>query len=346
MCGEQLTDIGSSPRVRGTEFRGWIRSSRAVHPRVCGEQAKLTDAIVARFIPACAGNSDPLALSRQLASGSSPRVRGTATANPEGRGPPVHPRVCGEQGSGSSSPGRTSSVHPRVCGEQNHPRRHPICPPPRVRGTAYRPGSPTYPPVHPRVCGEQESREAACHLPCRFIPACAGNSYGSSPRVAAPDSSLRIAVHPRVCGEQGRMTNHGVRRFIPACAGNSHWTSVHPRVCGEQGISADPRSPDAAVHPRVCGEQRVGRPKASSRPVHPRVCGEQRPQGRARILIRVLGSSPRVRGTDRPPTDTAPKSRFIPACAGNSAANCVAGFAQHNPRRFIPACAGNSLDSM
>ena len=47
---------------------------------------------------------------------------------------------------------------------------------------------------------------------------------------------------------------------------------------------------------RVCGEQRLAKKKASDD----------------------SGSSPRVRGTDRPNHQAIPPCRFIPACAGNS----------------------------
>ena len=194
----------------------------------------------------------------------------------------------------------------------------------------------------------------------RFIPACAGNSPGP------PHHGLATTVHPRVCGEQSLtkpsadLTNGssprvrgtvnflacGVTpaRFIPACAGN--------RV--EETVTAS----DSPVHPRVCGEQSgVRSPRSES-----------------------VGSSPRVRGTERSPPSTAAVERFIPACAGNSscsrgrecshsvhprvcgeqgcwrypAAQChgssprVRGTAlprraRSRITRFIPACAGNSL---
>ena len=90
---------GSSPRVRGTRAQQQrreigvrfipacagnsqkpplCRRMPPVHPRVCGELARLSGALggVRRFIPACAGNSC------------------STSARPPPR--PVHPRVCGE----------------------------------------------------------------------------------------------------------------------------------------------------------------------------------------------------------------------------------------------------------
>ena len=71
-------------------------------------------------------------------------------------------------------------------------------------------------------------------------------------------------------------------RFIPACAGN--------RSSAEAGL------PGFSVHPRVCGEQLDGLQNAA----------------------RILGSSPRVRGTVIGRLKNHGHSRFIPACAGNS----------------------------
>ena len=254
-----------------------------------------------RFIPACAGNSYP--------QWRRPR--------PD----PVHPRVCGEQNLGHLftfvNPGSSPRVRGTDCSlRHKHQRRRFI---PACAGNRTRPsGKKNSVAVHPRVCGEQ-SRVRSTDLrksgssprvrgtgtgaqftapTLRFIPACAGN------RVFLCRKTEALAVHPRVCGEQrsdirvrasGRGSSPRVRgtvhrqrspwrgsRFIPACAGNSC-----DRLFRCDGWS---------VHPRVCGEQYLCRMR----------------------LRQMLGSSPRVRGTDlmgRIRTDLA---RFIPACAGNS----------------------------
>ena len=132
-------------------------------------------------------------------------------------------------------------------------------------------------------------------------------------------------------------------RFIPACAGNTLAVRTYPFV--------------AAVHPRVCGEHD------------------------AQVIERhrIIGSSPRVRGTRHRAHKYEPVLRFIPACAGNTAAMpaTTSGQSVHprvcgehelrggalrlgsgsSPRvrgtllrrekctaqlRFIPACAGNT----
>ena len=194
---------GSSPRVRGTGgSKRTTRSRRTVHPRVCGEQharvarrgsvcgssprvrgtggAKAGRLSLPRFIPACAGNS-PKSIRRT-------------------RGPPVHPRVCGEQMiiNANTLDGLGSS--PRVRGtdrggaELGHRRRFiPACAGNRSRSSRAR----RFRSVHPRVCGEQDSGAKYWPLP-----------YGSSPRVrgTGPDRPRHLSRF----------------RFIPACAGNRH----------------------------------------------------------------------------------------------------------------------------
>ena len=141
----------------------------------------------------------------------------------------------------------------------------------------------------------RQLRWIECRL--RFIPARAGNgAFGLRQKRS-------VAVHPRACGERCRF-EHGhrrvdgssprvrgtarslprcrqSRRFIPARAGN-----------GDQPAGPHQR---ATVHPRACGERLV--------------CSF--------VQRAVVGSSPRVRGTDgNTPRDFAP-IRFIPARAGN-----------------------------
>ena len=146
VCGEQVASPrrafpihGSSPRVRGTVTNqtGYRNRQRfipacagnsfnqcffnildTVHPRVCGEQVGIfatvtgfsgssprvrgTEPIAyhrprqARFIPACAGNSC---------------MRTHFTGQP-----PVHPRVCGEQGDGFYTWIADDGSSPRVRG--------------------------------------------------------------------------------------------------------------------------------------------------------------------------------------------------------------------------------------
>ena len=213
---------GSSPRARGTR-----RSPAAIHH-------------VWRFIPACAGNTCRCARSR-CCSAVHPRVRGehppapmvACTANgssPRARGTPdafdgevaiarFIPACAGNTLDLYHSRPR-AAVHPRVRGE------HACCSllvesgygsSPRARGTPPRRHDPD-------LCR-------------RFIPACAGNTFG------APRPENMPTVHPRVRGEhmtdrpavpfadgsspRARGTHtwalslHEPSRFIPACAGNT-----------------------------------------------------------------------------------------------------------------------------
>ena len=234
-----------------------------VHPRVCGELSsvghlrvpccgssprvwgtqvlKPSMKCLARFIPACVGNSVP---GQRCPTGHT-----------------VHPRVCGGELSTMSdtlSVGAGSS--PRVWGTQCHAMRPqwrgrfiPACVG-NSQGLRHRP---TAGQVHPRVCGELVQRfsvlrnqigssprvwgtrsECGRWTPdWRFIPACVGNSPKSITGYGA------IPVHPRVCGELSLnsityfVANGssprvwGTRmevsfyvyqfRFIPACVGNS-----------------------------------------------------------------------------------------------------------------------------
>ncbi len=290
LCGEHCTRssgfcrcVGSSPPVRGTR-----------------EHAHRTP-FKARFIPACAGNTRrrwcrPRAgtvhprlcgehrapsLRTALSCGSSPPVRGTrsddARAAHTGRFIPA----CAGNTHLALQRRRPQAVHPRLCGE--HGRR--LFGPKRVAGSS--------PPV--RGTRSRPRRRARRR---RFIPACAGNTFGFG-RAGATG-----AVHPRLCGEhvntisrnrnmfgssppvRGTRTGRGGERlklrFIPACAGNTPRDSE--------------RTPSSPVHPRLCGEHYFSATQSTS----------------------VVGSSPPVRGTPPLSFFCWRRPRFIPACAGNT----------------------------
>ena len=147
-----------------------------------------------------------------------------------------------------------------------------------------------------------------------FIPACAGEGGSIGINLDLPE------VHPRVRGGggvRGRQTRKMVR-FIPACAG--------------EGSSSSKSCLGSTVHPRVRG-------------------GGSIHQGRPR---REVGSSPRARGKPKPERRYTRLTRFIPACAGETALGSPASIAVRvHPRargrglpktrplfgfRFIPAC--------
>ena len=333
VCGERIYSgpgisgiIGSSPRVRGTVYRceGVRCRSRVIpacagngraagsgitrttgHPRVCGERT------------AERGHQDAIA-------GSSPRVRGTASASSaEQRRHRVIP-ACAGNGRAERVAVRGHSGHPRVCGERaarHIARAITVGSSPRVRGTAAR--------VHSRLAQR------------RVIPACAGNGASEAP------TSHTVTGHPRVCGERdirgpaatgvsgssprvrgtARFTWNGLMssRVIPACAGNGFASlrssparsGSSPRVRGT-GFPALRNSGRHRVIP-ACAGNGVGVPcSILYSPGHPRVCGE-----RSSMLLRSLrlrGSSPRVRGTEQRGYQTDNVRRVIPACAGNGRA--------------------------
>ncbi len=295
VCGEQdevfisvENNAGSSPRVRGTEYPGgWINprprfipacagnrlgsvtltgNGPSVHPRVCGEQ----------------GERPAMSIT---ASGSSPRVRGTAPdRSASRRSPAVHPRVCGEQRVATPSTVR-AAVHPRVCGEQLAAMCDRLAftgSSPRVRGT------------------ERRLRDNRLHS--RFIPACAGNrpwpTRWSPPR----------PVHPRVCGEQllgwegctadsTAGSSPRVRGTAPSSGGLASSLGSSPRVRGT-GPGQDEVSHDDGSSPRVRG---TGNP----------VCLDRFIRHRPRFIPACAGNRA------LPQCSSCRSFRFIPACAGN-----------------------------
>jgi hypothetical protein len=253
---------------------------------------------------------------------------------------PVNSPLCGNTAVTTSNRG-LRPVHLRVCGEHSRSRASS----PRLRGTRDRVVAPAdWPRFIPRVCGEHVRPAIFCAFtagssPCvrgtlgdahcphfirRFIPARAGNAHHASMPRRPP------AVHTRVCGEhtvdqesptgmsgssprvrgthcRGILRNAG-RRFTPACAGNTR----------------KPTRPNdrSSVHPRVWGNTPRRRSRKRPRTVHPRVYGEHSIS--SICCPRLIGSSPRVRGTLAIVGMRAGVPRFIRACAGNIRAGSVA----------------------
>ena len=363
---------GSSPNVRpvhprvGGERRRWperCRCRRGSSPRGRGtHRHPAAERCRRRFIPAWAGNARPIWRAP------------TWTA--------VHPRVGGERdlrraqealASGSSPRGRGTPVVYVL--QHRHQRFIPAW-----AGNAWPPPHwPARPAVHPRVGGERRSIRARCAAsagssprgrgtPCphgpimhgpRFIPAWAGNARPGCRRRRSP------AVHPRVGGERaeslmimdcpfgssprGRGTPHQrphstiQPRFIPAWAGNASMrcrtmcrSPVHPRVGGERATCRAAAARADGSSPRGRGTRRlgaiVGKPRRfipawagnartiarirSSLPVHPRVGGERMDSGLSHHVA--PGSSPRGRGTRFAVLTFKDGQRFIPAWAGNA----------------------------
>ena len=190
-----------------------------------------------RFIPARAGNSLP----SWIATGSSPRVRGTdrlrRRRQPLGRFIPARAgNRCRDAADNlwvGSSP-RVRGTDAVFATEDHWMRFIPARAGNRPKLSIFR----RLPTVHPRACGEQPP------MPIRDR-----STAGSSPRVrGAPQP-----VHPRACGEL-----HS--RFIPARAGNRQVRNrpgivppVHPRACGEQTDHRCSACRNGGSSPRVRG---------------------------------------------------------------------------------------------
>ena len=134
----------------------------------------------------------------------------------------------------------------------------------------------------------------------RITPACAGNST----HIRRCDSQLRD--HPRVCGEQ----------HLPFSQSASPLGSP-PRVRGTAIFSALGKTLKR-ITPACAGNRSSFTVKFSGQGDHPRVCGEQKSMSRLTCML--LGSPPRVRGTEGVLSWTNNGSRITPACAGNSRA--------------------------
>ena len=274
---------GSSPRARGTAAapREYWRAGRFIPARAGNGTPTVAPPSQNAVHPRARGERARLRLPRRLASGSSPRARGT--------GYPVagyerHDRFIPARAGNGRLVVRakdTMAVHPRARGERRESTRRIVSiagSSPRARGTGparidgidevrfiparagngeHHPSSASDPPVHPRARGERITR-----------PCIASTSSGSSPRargtaigndldtlrhrfiparagngVLRASSKGLLAVHPRARGERAKpiVHVHPVARFIPARAGNGTSLSGNSRVW--------------AVHPRARGER-------------------------------------------------------------------------------------------
>ena len=211
--------------------------------------------------------------------------------------------------------------------------------PPRVRGKVVI-TMPTemFQGITPACAGKSDIRACTC-----------GND-GDHPRVCGEKAMICGKVYsvlgspPRVRGK-GSISGHKFRcnGITPACAGKSalkaHTTPPkrdHPRVCGEKlhsytiaitYLGSPPRVRGKAnVYITLGGDLRITPACAGKRVIflcilcvawdHPRVCGEK--LGQLLVVLRIVGSPPRVRG--KAPDFSLVLSEFgiTPACAGKS----------------------------
>ena len=352
---------GLSPRVRGNQIQPRLPAQmpgsipacageprctipsivrRRVYPRVCGS------------IPACAGEPPRVRgnlhhrIECRPQAGSIPACAGEpqreAEAAATGR---VYPRVCGGTGQTVYKKGEAGGLSPRVWGNLcslavwiSRTRSIPAC--------AGEPPWPAYAApawsVYPRVCGGTHRR---------------GNR-----------GAERKGLSPRVRGNLMRIQDAiAGRRSIPACAGEPTARSrpmalswVYPRVCGGtetrwrwawrlsglsprvRGNHGRPPSPERRARsiPACAGEP--GRGALQGRPpeVYPRVCGGT--VEHVRLVVGIVGLSPRVRGNRLLAQLPDMAARSIPACAGEPPAiSCCAPLYAVYPR----VCGGTSVMS-
>ncbi len=174
----------------------------------------------------------------------------------------------------------SKSVHPRACGEQNVIQIRALSragSSPRLRGTA--------------------TKQKSVLSQHRFIPAPAGN------RAKSPSPTRSPTVHPRACGEQTEPEWRDARQS---------GSSPRLRGTGRVGPRTDGRG---RFIPAPAGNRFQKVSSSGWNTVHPRACGEQ--EFTKLENLKLGGSSPRLRGTDRRPSRTSPSPRFIPAPAGN-----------------------------
>ena len=131
-----------------------------------------------------------------------------------------------------------------------------------------------------------------------IIPAYAGNTEPSS------NFGRSIWDHPRVCGEHGR---------IVTINGNVKGSS--PRMRGTHAGLVDFLDL-LGIIPAYAGNTTIFCHTISSHRDHPRVCGEHLARGVARRAL--IGSSPRMRGTQPSCFSATRDDGIIPAYAGNT----------------------------
>ncbi len=280
---DDLIISGSSPRVRGTPHPDSVsKFNRRIIPAGAGHTVAC-----AKKKPRRADHPRGCGAHRQINRqsfwkfGSSPRVRGT----PAFRLVPTGIKRIIPAGAGHTMAHRVAQLgdadHPRGCGA--HVRR---------RRSWRRWGGSS-----PRVRGTPVGTVSVA-VTARIIPAGAGHTQSCRAfRSALPD-------HPRGCGahsgEDGGMTTlsgssprvRGTRTF---CSVPPECQRIIPAGAGHTAMSSS-NPPNLSDHPRGCGAHRTA--DAST--------------------ARVIGSSPRVRGTPVADKLDAPQVRIIPAGAGHT----------------------------
>ena len=256
--------------------------------------------------------------------------------------PRAHPRACGENVVDDAPLTAAEGSSPRVRGKSGQhagSSRGAGLIPARAGKIRSTPPAPPWAAAHPRACGENSPLvwRRTIHT-------------GSSPRVRGkfgvaftilwntgliPARAGKIAesaaqraphkAHPRACGE-----NLGDGLADSVTQGSS------PRVRGKCARRGG-RGWDRRLIPARAGKISSTRPPVLAGPAHPRACGENIIDHR--LIVRIPGSSPRVRGKWSRWRKWRAGRGLIPARAGKIAAcgTCASGWSAH-PR----ACGENA----
>ena len=288
VCGEAAaagsaaeSKRGPSPRVRGSRRVDDRRPQRGGSIPACAGKPRtpVFSASTNRVHPRVCGEACPPRIVATMATGPSPRVRGSRRMFDSFRlGAGSIPACAGKPGPRwRACPG--DRVHPRVCGEAW----------PGAAAIAGRAGP------SPRVRGSRRRRPVRRGGP-GSIPACAGKPS------AAATARRPHGVHPRVCGEAAV----SVRAMV-------HARGPSPRVRGSPDQLAVDYLSDGSI-PACAGKPTRWRPPRRCVRVHPRVCGEAR-SGKTHAAS-IGGPSPRVRGSPAAGIEPDVVDGSIPACAG------------------------------
>ena len=231
---------GLSPRVRGSRAGALdaVRPLRSI-PARAGEPRRPRRRPGRRGVyPRACGGAALTAAESDIASGLSPRVRGSRNA--EAARVRKLGSIPARAGEPSPAPGRGAApaVYPRACGGAVSIGRRPR----RASG------------LSPRVRGSQRAQRAD-RDPAGSIPARAGE-----PEATKHDGPRR-GVYPRACGGARRIGQDALLAY-----------GLSPRVRGSRR-ARDPHEADHRSIPARAGEPRRPRRRPARRRVYPRACG-------------------------------------------------------------------------
>ena len=261
-------------------------------------------------------------MSRYLAAGSPPRMRGKGSADVRtGQRTGITPAYAGKSPPAERS-GPIRWDHPRVCGE-------------KMDAATIQSGNAGSPP---RMRGK-DRRAVQGGIPAGITPAYAGKSP------VVRERFLPAQDHPRVCGEKrsaglgGRdglgspprmrgkdrkdTDDAGIERITPAYAGKRQPDGQrrqlhrdHPRVCGEKSLPPRPMRAQRGSPPRMRGKENSSPKRLPTIGITPAYAGKSIRTRTGTSAPR--GSPPRMRGKGRTSIGNRLKIRITPAYAGKS----------------------------